>query len=243
MGNPMLMAEELEERENLFGRPLERFRGYGVMGSPFASGHVLSFRRMTASSIGPPFTSLWHRDPGGCWTMVVDIDPELSCPRYFGSAMDRIMVKDIDLAWDGPTRLSLEIPELGLEWGLRLSTDAVTRALNWVGSILPAKAWNVPSVRSVISGFGGRGLGVGHLTLSGKVPEGQRFFVVPKALFRIEATVAVVGGEDLGPMGPLSEQVRLGDFWIPNKGLFTLGEAGFEGLPEAVPPRETRKVS
>jgi hypothetical protein len=225
------MAEELEERENLFGRPLERFRGYGVMGSPFGSGHVLAFRRMTASSLGPPFTSVWHRDPQGVWTMVVDVDPRRSCPRYFGSAMDRILVRDIDLAWDGPTMLSLEIPDLGLEWGLRLSSDIVTRMLSWSGRILPAVAWRVPAIQSFVAGAGGRALQVGRLSLAGRTPDGYGFVLVPKALFRVEATVAVVGGEDLGPMGSLPNQIRLGDFWVPNDGLFTLGEAGFEEPP------------
>jgi hypothetical protein len=231
----MLLAEQLEERKSPFGRPIERFRGYGVLGSPFLSGHFLSFRRTTSSSLGSPFTSIWHRDPKGYWTMVVDTDPALSCPRYFGEAMDRILVKDIGLAWEGPNRLSLEIPELGLEWGLRFSSDVVTRALGWVGSVFPGAFWRVPWMRSMVSGVGGRALGVGHLSFSGRAPEGQKFFLVPKALFRVEATVAVVGGEDLGPMGPLSEQVRIGDLWLPNGGLFGIGEAGFR-----VPAGKTR---
>ena len=38
----------------------ERFAGYGVMGLPFASGHVLAMRRFPASSIGPGYSSVWH---------------------------------------------------------------------------------------------------------------------------------------------------------------------------------------
>jgi hypothetical protein len=45
----------------------ERFAGYGVMGLPFRSGHVLAMRRFPASSIGPACTSVWHRSPDGRW--------------------------------------------------------------------------------------------------------------------------------------------------------------------------------
>ena len=42
----------------------ERFSGYGVMGLPFRSGHVLALRRFPVTSVGPGYTSVWWRDPG-----------------------------------------------------------------------------------------------------------------------------------------------------------------------------------
>jgi hypothetical protein len=160
--------------------------------------------------------------------MLLDSDPDRSYPRFFGSAMDRVLVEEIDLSWEGPRRLSLTVPELRIQWGIRLKSDAVTRALSWVGSILPGAAWRRPLIQATMGRFGGRALGVGHLSLSGRVPNGQRFFAVPRFVYRIEATAAVVRGEDLGPMGPLQEQVRLGDYWIPNGGLFAIGEAALQ---------------
>ena len=53
---------------------------------------------------------------------------------------------------------------------------------------------------------------------------------IPRLVWRVEASAAVVDGEDLGPIGPLSEQARLGGFWIPNRGVFAFGEAAFERL-------------
>jgi hypothetical protein len=41
----------------------ERFAGYGVMGLPFRSGHYLALRHFPATSIGPGFRAVWHRDP------------------------------------------------------------------------------------------------------------------------------------------------------------------------------------
>jgi len=39
---------------------------------------------------------------------------------------------------------------------------------------------------------------------------------------------AVVDGVDLGPDGPLSEQTRFGDFWLPQRALFATVQAWFE---------------
>src|SRR5699024_3103665 len=77
----------------------ERFRGSGVMGLPFASGHYLALRDMTASSVGPPYRAVWHRDPDGQWTIFTTVEPALSCPRYFGAATSSERVPSIDLTW------------------------------------------------------------------------------------------------------------------------------------------------
>ena len=62
----------------------DHFYGYGVMGLPFASGHVLAMRKMH-SSVGPKYQSVWHRRPDGAWTMWSDVDPSQSCQRYWGN--------------------------------------------------------------------------------------------------------------------------------------------------------------
>ncbi len=38
------------------------------------------------------------------------------------------------------------------------------------------------------------------------------------------------GGIDIGAPGPLPQQEHLGDFWIPQRGLFVIGQAFFEPL-------------
>ena len=57
---------------------------------------------------------------------------------------------------------------------------------------------------------------------------------------RWAATAAVVDGVDLGPMGALERQARLGDFWIPNRGIFAFGDARFEVLD---PARHSRAMT
>jgi hypothetical protein len=72
------------------------------MGLPFRSGHVLGLRRFPASSIGPGYRSVWHRDPDGRWTFYQDQPAELACTRYFGSAVQDVREGPIDIDWTGP---------------------------------------------------------------------------------------------------------------------------------------------
>ena len=90
----------------------ERFAGYGVMGLPFASGHVLALRRYPASSIGPTYTSVWHRDPTGHWTVYTDVEPRLACGRYFGAALAASRQTEIVLRWIDAWNLVVEQPYL-----------------------------------------------------------------------------------------------------------------------------------
>lgn len=64
----------------------ERFTGYGVMGLPFSSGHYLAFRCWPRTSIGPGYRAVWHRDPGGRWTLYATEPPQRSCARYLSAA-------------------------------------------------------------------------------------------------------------------------------------------------------------
>lgn len=226
----MLLAEQMDLRRDLSGTAWECFRGYGVMGLPFASGHVLALRRMTGSSIGPPFTSVWHRSPSGQWTFYLDQEPGWSCPRFFGRSLDRVVVGDIELKWEGPMDLSVRIPDARFEWAVRLSSDTTTRAVSAVGRVLPEFFWRKRWILSTLGSVGGRVLDVGQLALTGQAPNRQLFRVAPKLVWRVEATAAMVNGQDLGFMAPLSEQARLGDFWIPNRGIFVFGETRFERL-------------
>jgi len=91
-------------------------------------------------------------------------------------------------------------------------------------------------VTSALERLGGWMLGLGNMSLRGTAPNGQRFWMAPRVLWRVAASAAVLDGEDLGMLGPLPKQVRLGDFWIPNRGILAFGETGFEALdPGAIP--------
>jgi hypothetical protein len=98
MKEPAELARRAEDSPQL-PAACERVSGYGVMGLPFRSGHVLGLRRWTASSIGEPFTSIWHRDPAGRWTFYETERSEIACTRYFGAEVDRVQIGPIELDW------------------------------------------------------------------------------------------------------------------------------------------------
>ena len=80
----------------------EYVKGWGVFGLPFDAGHVLALRVFPENDFGP-YRTVWHRDPGGRWSIYVD-GPRLdtACPRYYGPACDFTGYAQIGLTWDGP---------------------------------------------------------------------------------------------------------------------------------------------
>src|SRR5215217_2031268 len=94
---PRRLAEELETAAPLPQGTEERFNGYGVMGLPFRSGHVLALRRFPASSVGPGYTSVWHRNPAGDWVFYANVAPRQACTRFFGATVMDAVQTDITL--------------------------------------------------------------------------------------------------------------------------------------------------
>ncbi|WP_375487452.1 hypothetical protein [uncultured Mycobacterium sp.] len=97
MSEPAEFARHVEEYPVLAAATCERVSGYGVMGLPFRSGHVLGLRRWTASSLGEAFTSIWHRDPQGRWTFYESAPCQVACSRYFGAEVQRTRLAPIGL--------------------------------------------------------------------------------------------------------------------------------------------------
>lgn len=221
---PQSAAQRSSELPRVTG---ERFAGYAVIGAPFASGHYLALRRFPTNSVGDGYTSVWHRDPGGEWTVYSDVPPDVSCPRYLGHALNRIEQTDVRAEWTGPADLHVTAGN-ELEWDLRMTTSPATTAMNIAGKLMPDALWHSPATLSAMGRVAGPVLGVGRVRLGGHVPNGQWFRANPRLLWAVHTVRAVVGGSDLGPDGPLSEQTRFGDFWLPQRALFATVQAWFE---------------
>ncbi len=73
--DPRKLIQQLEATASLPPGQQERFNGYGVMGLPFKSGHILAMRRFPAASIGPGYISIWHRTPQGDWSFYATAQP------------------------------------------------------------------------------------------------------------------------------------------------------------------------
>ena len=226
--DPRALIERLESDVALPPGSEERFSGYGVMGLPFASGHVLAMRRFPASSVGPGYTSVWHRTPGGDWTFFATVPPRQACTRFFGAIATDAVETEIRLAWSGPFDVDITMPAVPFEWHVTAVATPATRIMNAVGGLLPNAAWRHPTVLSAMGPVAGALLGVGRVGLRGAAPNGQGFVANPRVLWSITGSRAVLSGEDLGPPGPVQPQARLGDFWIPQRGMLAIGQAYFD---------------
>jgi hypothetical protein len=206
----------------------ERFAGYGVMGLPFRSGHYLALRHFPASSIGPGYRAVWHRDPHRRWTFYADAPAEVSCARYFGATSpggaERV---PIDVTWTRPRSLRVTVPDV-LTWEVHLVATAATRLLSSASRLLPDPRWDSDRVLGAMGRVAGLLLRAGRVRLQGTVPNGQHFQAAPRLVWAVTNSTALVGGHDIGPPGPLPHQDRLGDFWLPQRGLFTVGTVRFD---------------
>jgi hypothetical protein len=236
MHDPKFFAMQAEGAPALPDGAGERFAGYGVLGVTFASGHVLALRRFAASSIGPAYTSVWHRNQGGDWTFYQDVEPCQACSRYFGRMISRNIVRPIRCEWTGPLEFEVGVdgPD-GLQWRVQLQATVTSRILNGVAAVMPRKWWHRPAAVNAVGRAAGVLLGSGRLCLAGKTPNGQTFLANPSRIWVIADSRAVVAGEDLGGLAPLREQARLGDFWIPQRGLFAIASAYLDASSQTCP--------
>ena len=228
------LVEAIERGAKLPRGRGERFSGYGVVSLPFKSGHILCLRRWPASSLGQDYTSLWHRNPEGRWIFIQDAPPQLACTRYFGSAVSQHLNAEINISWTGVWDFSVKVAgDYEVLWQVSLGKTFTTQFLNALGGLLPDFLWRQQGFLRSLEYFGGLFMGSGRMSLTGQLPNGQRFISHPRYMWNITSTRASVRDQNLGEMGPLPEQARLGDFWIPQQGRFFIGQAFLETFDQA----------
>lgn len=235
MRSPAEYARGAEEHPALPVGDCERVSGYGVMGLPFASGHVLGLRRWTASSVGEQFTSIWHRDPTGRWTFYESAPCEVACSRYFGDEVERFRQGPIDLDWEAPARLRIRTADNSVDWTVEMQSTPRTQMMSAVGSLLPMSAWRSGPVLHAMGAMAGRMLGVGKVQLTGTTSNRQHFDANPLRIWYVADSHANVEGEDLGPIGSLREQAHMADFYFPQRGMFAVGRVFVTPLPLDAP--------
>jgi hypothetical protein len=223
--HPRDAARALERSRDHGGSdPLaEHMAGYGLTGLTFDAGHVIAFQRLTASSIGPPHMSIWHRHPDGRWVIHTNVEPSRACPRYFGPALDSCHVDDIELTWNGPADLSIAASRARLHLAMRLAPTPLTRVLGAAARAAPGRLL----ARRRTGSMAGWILNAGTLSLAGTAPAGHQFIIRPRALWRIAAAAAVIEGRDAGSVTTPAEQAALGELLIPTRGLFATGRVMF----------------
>jgi hypothetical protein len=221
---PREIIRQIETNPALPAGDGDRFAGYAVMGLPFCSGHVLALRRFPASSVGPGYTSVWHRDPDGAWTFYSTVTPELGCSRYFSHEISHNIVAPIGIEWTRPAQFTLTIGTT-LHWEISLAESLSTRLMNKASGFVPDAWWHRKSFLHAMGAAAGFVLGIGKMNLAGETPNGNEFVANPQHVWLIDSSRAVLNGQDLGPAGPLSRQARLNDVLIPQRGLFAVARA------------------
>lgn len=244
MSTPRELAAAAERRDRLVPGATERFSGYGVMSVPFASGHVLGLRRFPVTSIGPGYTSVWLRDPDGAWHFHTTVPPEVSCPRYFGSAIESAAVLDIAIDWTGDHSFTVTIgDDVDLRWDVALTATPVSRVMSGMAGILPDAFWRSGAFLSMLGGVAGPALRAGRIGMVGSTPNRQRYLAKVLRMWVVASSSASLGGEDLGAPRPLREQTRLGDFWMPQRGIFMIGGAHFHPQDAGAHPPTTKATA
>jgi hypothetical protein len=221
-------AVRLLPRPRPGGRPVTaRFDGYGLLSLALESGDVVAFRRVTTSSVGPPFTAALHRDPAGRWRQYVNIAPHRTCAPFFAAAVEETRMDEITLVWKGRREVSLYVRDARLHLALRLEAGAAARALAAAAAVMPSAAWDAAGVLRVMDRAAAAALGTGGLGLSSTAPSGHLVRLRPRGVWHVAAAAAVLDGRDLGPMldpaGPLAMQ----HFLLPGRPLFVAATTEF----------------
>ncbi|BCW70225.1 hypothetical protein [Arthrobacter sp. NicSoilB8] len=229
MQSPRTVVDSVEQNPVLPAGAEESFAGYGVMGVPFSSGYILALRHFPASSVGPGYSSVWIRDPAGVWTMHSTTDPGSSCPRYFGSALGAASTGGISIRWRDGYSFSVEVGDgVDLSWDLTLAATPVTRVMSAVSGAVPERLWRSRVFLRALGAAAGPALGAGRIGLTGRVPNGQSFGARPRRIWFVRESTARLSGHSLGQAAALPRQDRLGDFWIPQRGIFMVGSSVFK---------------
>jgi hypothetical protein len=200
--------------------PAEHMSGYALMGQPFRSGHYLAFRHFFASSIGPEYRAVWLRTPDMRWTIFADTEPERSCMRYIGSAVETSVTTPIEIEWDDSFSATVRVPGR-LEWRFELGKTPMTRLVTLIATAMPDAAWRSGPALGAMGGALRPMLRAGAMRLRGSTPNGQSFQFRPERVWRVTRTTAIVSGANIGAPGPLHVAERLADLRMPQRGLFT----------------------
>jgi len=175
----------------------EHVRGFGIYALPFSSGHVLALRVFPESDFGP-YTSIWHRDPEGAWSIYVDgVALEQACPRYFGACADSRPAR-IAIEWRGPRKLRVLMDEPALDWDVSMGSSLLFAAMNLVAPLIPERLYRRPLMLGLFARAARRWFGMGDIDLLGTVPNGQLGILLPRRMLPVVASRAMLGGQDLG---------------------------------------------
>lgn len=203
----------------------EHVRGYGALELPFSSGHLLGLRVWPRTDF-TPWVSVWHRTPGGEWSIFNDgPSTETTCPRYWGPTLERAELANVDVAWTGPNDLRIEVDEPAVAWTMSMRAPLYLRALNAVNASLPLSTWKPAPLLRLRESISKHVLGMGRINLSFTAASGHEATIMPQEVYYVEDASATFDGEDLGELVRLETNPTIGGVPTPARPVFVFGQA------------------
>lgn len=203
----------------------EHSRGYAVMVLPFSSGHLLGLRVFPETDFGP-YTSVWHRPPGGGWSIYNDGPSlETTCPRWWGPCLEQAALTEIEVTWTGPRELRVEMDDPPLVWTMTMSAPPLLRLMNAMSDALPLWTWRPAPLLRLREWMAQRFVGMGQLRFAFVTPAGQEATIMPERIFGIPASQARLDGTDLGRPTRLDSNPTIGGVPLPTRATFVIGQA------------------
>ena len=198
----------------------EYVSGWGLLAQVFETGHVLALRVFPEGTFGG-FRAVWHRDPGGRWSMYVDSTrPETACPRYFGAAVHHTGSSDIRVHWTGPATVRVTMDRPSLDWEFTASTSPLLTAVNLA---LPV-ALRRPRMMARAGELVARALGMGRFPMTMAAPSGHLGTLMPAKMFVVDRARAVLEDQDLGQPVRSPHTPRIGDVQLPLRAELATGQ-------------------
>jgi class 3 adenylate cyclase len=217
---------------------LEWMTGYGVWSLQFQSGDLFALRCFPSAGLGG-FVTLWHQTPDLTWHMYVASEtPEAACPRYFGAVVTSAEQADVDVRWEDDRTLHVRAHRrhmIDLDWRVHLGSSFRASLLNAMSAVLPKGAWRWPLVPRAMGAVATRVLDLGAMRLVGLMPNGQRFWLNPHKIYPVDSSSATLNGRDLGGLAFPQRVVWLGDYALPKRPLFAIGDSYAEPPTGAIP--------
>ena len=220
----------------------EHVRGYGVFGLPLSSGHVLALRVFPVNDFAP-YVTVWHRTPDGTWSIYYDAPrPDVACPRYYGPAAAHVVPSAIALEWRSAAEPRIRVEQPRLDWTVGMREPRILRAVNAVSGSLPLWTWRPTPLLRARERMAQQ-LGMGAVTLAGRMPSGHSGVLMPQRLYFVERARAAMAGVDLGAPVRLRDNPTIGGVPLPARGIFAVGQAHWEILDEAEYHRTRRELA
>lgn len=203
----------------------EHVLGYGALELPFSSGHLLGLRVWPRTDF-TPWVSVWHRTPGGAWSIFNDgPSTETTCPRYWHPILERAELATIDVVWTGPSEVRIEMDEPSLVWTMSLRAPSFLHALNAVNARLPLWTWRPDPLLRIREWIAKRFLGMGNVRFSFTSASGHETTIMPQEVYLVDDASATFEGDDLGDLVRLETNPTIGGVPTPKRPVFVFGQA------------------